>query len=154
VDGEAIPPLTIAVRRHWYLYEYTSLKKRSRIRDIPIPDILLGALVGMKGRPLFTGPDDPVFASRNGTPIDSHNILNGILKPVGKELGMPWLARLARLQALDSDFRRSNVHGNRRPQGPAWALHGYDESALRTTSGDGTAPGCPERDRGKFAPER
>src|SRR5258708_7690240 len=37
VDGESLPPLTIAVRAQWYRGEYGSVKAKSRRRNLPIP---------------------------------------------------------------------------------------------------------------------
>jgi integrase len=92
VDGEALPPLTLAVRRQWYRGEYGTLKKKSRKRNLPIPRSLVGLLVGLKQQAQFAGPDDPVFASRAGTPLDEHNIAARWLRPIGKKLAMPWLS--------------------------------------------------------------
>jgi len=92
VDGESLPPLTIAVRAQWYRGEYGSVKAKSRRRNLPIPTLLRGVLSEVKRRPRFTGPDDPVFAARTGRPVDEHNIARRYLKPIGKELGMPWLS--------------------------------------------------------------
>ena len=92
VDGESLPPLTIAVRRQWYRGEYGSVKAKSRRRNLPIPIVLRGALVKMKERAQRTRPDDPVFAGRTGKPLDEHNLARRHLKPIGKTLGMPWLS--------------------------------------------------------------
>ena len=54
--------------------EYSSVKAKSRRRNIPIGAVLRGVLAKMKERAKFTGPDDPVFAARTGKPIDEHNI--------------------------------------------------------------------------------
>jgi Phage integrase family len=37
-------------------------------------------------------PHDPVFASRNGTPVNENNMAKRILKPIGTALDMPWLS--------------------------------------------------------------
>ena len=92
VDGESLPPLTIAVRRQWYRGEYGSVKAKSRRRNIPIGVVLRGVLAKMKDRTKFTGLDDPVFAARTGKPVDEHNIARRHLKPVGETLGMAWLS--------------------------------------------------------------
>jgi integrase len=92
VDGESLPPLTIAVRAQWYRGEYGSVKARSRRRNLPIPVALRGVLEKMQQRKKFTGPDDAVFSARTGKPVDEHNIARRHLKPVGDSLGMPWLS--------------------------------------------------------------
>ncbi len=40
----------------------------------------------------FTGTDDLVFSSRNGTPLNERNLLRRFLKPAGRKLGIPWLS--------------------------------------------------------------
>jgi integrase len=92
VDGESLPPLTIAVRGQWYRGEYGSVKAKSRRRNLPLGAILKGVLEKIKERTRFGGPEDPVFAARTGKPIDEHNIARRHLKPVGESLGMPWLS--------------------------------------------------------------
>ena len=92
MDGESLPPLTIAVRAQWYRGEYGSVKAKSRRRNLPIPMALRGVLASMKERKKFAGPDDPVFAARTGNPVDEHNIARRHLKPAGKAMGMPWLS--------------------------------------------------------------
>src|SRR5437868_6208068 len=92
VDGESLPPLTVAVRAQWYRGEYGSVKARSRRRNLPIPLALRAVLAKMRERKKFTGSDDPVFAARTGKPVDEHNIARRYLKPVGESLGMDWLS--------------------------------------------------------------
>src|SRR2546426_5350615 len=84
VDGESLPPLTIAVRAQWYRGEYGSVKAKSRRRNLPIPMALRGVLANMKERKKFTGPDDPVFAARTGRPLDEHNIARRQLQAGGE----------------------------------------------------------------------
>jgi len=84
VDGESLPPLTIAVRAQWYRGEYGSVKAKSRRRNIPIPLALGCVLASIREQSKFTGSDDPVFAARNGKPIDEHNVARRHLKPVGQ----------------------------------------------------------------------
>jgi integrase len=95
VDGEAIPPMAIAVRRQWSTRmgggAYHSLKRGTRRRNPPIDSELERILRGVAARDKFTGHDDPVFVSTTGKPVDSHNLFNRVLKPIGTKLGMPWL---------------------------------------------------------------
>jgi integrase len=92
LDSEAIPPQSLVVRQQWRLGEYGSLKETARARTLPIPGALLEVFTLLKQRRKFTGPEDPVFISRNGTPVDAHNIANRHLKKIGKKLDMPWLS--------------------------------------------------------------
>jgi integrase len=91
-DGDALPPMTIAVRKQWYRAELGSVKKKSRVRDVPIPEDLLPILLSLQQRGHHTGPDDFVLVSRAGTPIDEHNVAARHLKAIGKRIGMPWLS--------------------------------------------------------------
>ena len=90
--GEPIPPKTIAVRKQWFGGELRSVEKKSRQRNLPIPEPLLPILLGMSRRAEFTGPDDFVLVSRAGTPVNESNIAARRLKPIGKDLQMPWLS--------------------------------------------------------------
>jgi integrase len=70
----------------------------------------------------FTGPEDAVFVSGTGRPVDAHNLSNRVLRPVGAKLGMPWLgwhvfrhtfASWARQEALSpADQMASLGHGD------------------------------------------
>lgn len=91
VDGESLPPLHIAVREQWYLRQYGSLKKGSRRRNVPVPPELLMSLSRLRVAAKFAGPDDPVFASQAGRPIDERNVLRRKILPAAKALGMPWI---------------------------------------------------------------
>jgi integrase len=92
VDGESLPPLTIAVRGQRYRGEYGSVKAKGRRRNLPIGAALKSVLAKMKERAKFTAPNDPVFSARTGKPVDEHNIARRHLKPIGGALGMPWLS--------------------------------------------------------------
>lgn len=87
VTGEVIPPLSLAVRENYYENEYCSTKSGNRSRIVPIPSDVISMLTALKRESKFTGPDDPVFASRNGTPIDAHNVSNRIFAKVSKAIG-------------------------------------------------------------------
>lgn len=91
-DDEPIPPRTIAVRRQFYRGQLFSVTRSSRQRDLPIPDLLLPVLADLHQRTNFTGPDDFVLVSRTGGPINEKGIAKRRLKPIGKDLQMPWLS--------------------------------------------------------------
>ena len=98
-DGEALPPWTLVVRQQWCRGRgkaikagYGSTKAKARERHIQIPAPLRPILIGMSRRKKWTGPEDAVFAGRTGRPLDEHNYAEDYLKPVGRALGMPWLA--------------------------------------------------------------
>jgi integrase len=76
----------IHVREAVYEGNLSSPKSKSSIRDIPIgPTLQQAFLERRRGAPA----DAFVFASRNGTPLDSHNLLGRVLKPACKRAGLP-----------------------------------------------------------------
>lgn len=91
VNGERIPPRTIAVRKQWYRGELNSVKI-GRTRNVAVPELMLPILVGLSRRGRFTKPDDFVLVSEAGTPVNETNIASRRLKTVGQELEMPWLS--------------------------------------------------------------
>jgi len=92
VDGEVLPPMTLAVRQQWYRGAYGTVKARSRRRNLPISQDMAAELAAIRCRSKFIGPDDPVFAASTGRPVDEHNLAKRKLKPAGVKLGMPWLS--------------------------------------------------------------
>jgi integrase len=88
--GEAIPPITIAVRKRLFRGELDNVSS-GRTRNLPIPELLLPMLILLSGRGRWTGPDDFVLVSRAGTPINAINITARRLRTIGNELQMPWL---------------------------------------------------------------
>ena len=91
-DGEPIPPRTVAVRRQCYRGELGGVNKQGRSRNLPIPDSLLSILLSLRRRADFARPDDFVIASRTGTPVDAKAVATRRLKPIGRELNIPWLS--------------------------------------------------------------
>lgn len=91
VNGEPIPSMTIAIRQQWYR-ESLGILKRCRIRNLSVTPALFQVLTKLRKRERFTGPDDFVFVSRQGTPVNQNNIVARRLKPLAKQLGMPSLS--------------------------------------------------------------
>ena len=58
---------------------------------VPLGTSVVSALLAIRSRSAYTGADDLVFASGNGTPLNENNLRNPYLKAVGERLGMPWL---------------------------------------------------------------
>jgi integrase len=105
-DGKPAAPRTIAVRNQLYRGSLENVKK-SRVRDLPIPQPLFEILVKLKGRASFTGPDDFVLVSKVGTPVNQNNILARRIRPIAKQLGVPSLSCPAFLgirKVLASEF--------------------------------------------------
>lgn len=100
-DEEEIAPHTIAVRTQWHRGELASVKP-SRRRGVAISTPLQSVLADLQQRPKFTGPDDFVLISRVGTPVCQTNIVARRLKPIGRQLEMPWLSWHVLLRAHTS----------------------------------------------------
>ncbi len=76
----------IQVREAVYEGNLSSPKSKSSIRDIPMGPSMQQLLSDCRK----AAPADAfVFASRNGTPLDSHNLLGRVLKPACKRAGLP-----------------------------------------------------------------
>jgi integrase len=92
VDGLAIPPTTMAIRSNWVKGKYQTVKRDASARMVPIEGALADLLRDWKAETKFAGPEDPVFPSSTGRPLDHHNVANRTLRPLGKQLQMPWLS--------------------------------------------------------------
>lgn len=91
--GEIRLPYTVHFRYAWISREYSELKSDMSRRDVPMTTQLWVELQTLYER---RNPDsDIVFTAVRGkkkpVPMDMHNALNRILKPLGKKLAMPWL---------------------------------------------------------------
>ena len=91
VDGESIPPRSIAVRKQWYRGSLAAVSP-GRVRNLPISDCLLLLLMKLRNRARFTGPDDFVLVSRLGTPVNQTNIAERRLKPIAEQFNLPSLS--------------------------------------------------------------
>lgn len=90
-DDEVVPPRSITVREEWVRGQLIDVAKKRQL-NYTIPGPLLPLLRRLIGRGEFTEPHDFVFASRLGRPINPSNVLARKLKPIGKELKIPWLS--------------------------------------------------------------
>ena len=107
VDGELIPAMNIAVSAQWNRSGLGDWK-RSRKRNIEIPDVLVPILENLRSRNGNPNPDGFVLLSETGQPILPTSIRVGRLKPIGRKLGIPWLSWqvLRRVQTgFMSEFR-------------------------------------------------
>jgi len=87
LNGDLIPPITIAVCKRWYRGELANVKGARR-REIQVPEMLLSVLLLLNGRAKFTGPDDFVLTSRSGKAINATNITARRLGLIGRNLGI------------------------------------------------------------------
>lgn len=106
VDGERIPPRTIAVRKQWYRGKLGSVKD-NRVRNLPIPKPLLPVLNAVRSSSRFIAGDDFVYVSRAGTPVNETNIRMHMLPPIARRLGisrLSWRVFLRTRKALASQL--------------------------------------------------
>ncbi len=101
MEGETLAPLSLAVRESFIrVYgksleetqrggQYQEVKTKKSRRDVPLVALAVQILGELKASSKFTAPKDPVFAGRNGNPIDAHNELARKLKPALIDLGIP-----------------------------------------------------------------
>ena len=92
VGSEVLPAYSLAVRENFYRGKFGSVKARSRRRNVPLGFSVTTALLKLKAGSTFVGPNDLVFSSRNGTPLNENNLLRRVLKPIAVTLSMPWLS--------------------------------------------------------------
>lgn len=100
--------------RHW-----VTPKTKKGVRTIPVPSRVLTAVATLRGE---AGPDDPVFITTHGNPIDARTTAAKFLKPAAKACGMPWVswhsfrhsnATFADQQGLSSAERQKGLgHGS------------------------------------------
>lgn len=90
--GEVLQPFSLAVRENYYRGKFGSVKAKSRRRNVPLSNSMVAALLQLRKSSRFIGPDDLVFASRNGTPLSENNLMRRVIKPVARRLGISWLS--------------------------------------------------------------
>jgi integrase len=91
VDGEALPPNSILVRSAWTRRQRKDTKNRLW-RKIPLASEARVAFTLQWEMTRFRGEDQPVFATRRGTPLDAGNVNNRVLKPRRARSGCRGLA--------------------------------------------------------------
>jgi len=92
VGGEFLQPYTLAVRENYYRGKFGSVKAKSRRRNVPLSSSVVTVLADIQRRSKHTGPDDLVFSSSKGTPLNENNLMRRLIKPAAELLGMPWLS--------------------------------------------------------------
>lgn len=101
VDGEVLPPYTVLIRESYVWVwgkalrpeqkggQYQALKTKNGKRNIPLTPLVVEVLKDIQLGTPYSLPDQPVFASRNGTPINMNNVLEDHLRPAVEALGLP-----------------------------------------------------------------
>lgn len=88
-DGIVLAPYSVLVKEGHYEGKPTGLKRPARQRILGITEPMCGALRELLHNAPDQSPEAPVFQSRNGTPVDTHNTANRLFKRIGKQLGFP-----------------------------------------------------------------
>lgn len=98
LDGRAIPPRAAWIAEDWTdaalpgsnepRGSYGPTKTQYRDRLIPLPDAVIALLLEWRIVTRFREPDDCVFASSSGRPVNDNNANKRIFKPIGKAIGL------------------------------------------------------------------
>lgn len=92
-DGENLPPFSLRIQENYYLGRHSTVKVSTRERKVPLPMVVVQALLAHKAASTWTDPQDVVFCGpRRGVPVHARNISSDVLEPVAKKLGIPWAA--------------------------------------------------------------
>ncbi len=91
VDGTLVPPRSIAVKKQWNRVDLDNVRE-NRSRDVAVSQLLLSLLTELKQKQAYAGPNNFVLVTRAGTAFWPSTILQNRLKPLGRELGMPWIS--------------------------------------------------------------
>jgi integrase len=102
-DNEVVSPRTITVREQWVRSQLIDVATK-RQSNYTILGPLLPVLRRLIGRGEFTEPDDFVLTSRVGRPINPSSVVARKLKPIGKEMKIPWLS-WEHFRRFHRDFR-------------------------------------------------
>ena len=81
----------LLIRRQWQdgrIVEHA--KTHAGVRAVAVVPSLQRALADARRRTAFPAPQDPIFATRDGTHQDSHN-LRRRLRPAARAVGVPWM---------------------------------------------------------------
>ena len=68
-----------------------SPKTKGSRRTLPLPQALLPVLARVERHSATRSEEELVFRSRTGRPLNDSNLLHRHLKPVGRQIGAPWL---------------------------------------------------------------
>lgn len=90
-DGKLIPPRSVLVSRQWNAMGVVEANS-NRVRQVMVPDPLIQALIKLRRRQGIADTNSFVIASREGNPIRPASVGTLRLKPIGRELEMPWLS--------------------------------------------------------------
>lgn len=90
--SQAIPPNSIFIAESWVRGQYSTLKTASSRRTVPLTSGAWVAFMLLRESTGWRAEEHPVFAARNGNPLDGHNVAKRYLKEAGKKIGCPWVS--------------------------------------------------------------
>lgn len=130
LDGIALPPLSLMVSEVYTKGRWGSPKTGNSYRILPLAGEVASRLARLKARAHLISPDDPVFVTTHGNPVDRCTSAEKFLKPVARKLGMPWVSwhSLRHTAATFADQVGLTVSERQRILG-----HGTERMTLRYT---------------------
>jgi integrase len=123
----------LTVRESYVNRKWSSPKTKNSIRTVPVPAAVLASLAALRIRESLTGPDDPVFITGHGNPLDARTTASKILKPIARKIGMGWVSwhSFRHSNASFADQAGMTVAERRKALG-----HGSDSMAMKYTHTD------------------
>lgn len=90
-DGKLLPPRSLVVTRQWNASGVVDANA-GRVRNVLLPEPLIHMLARRRERGSIADGDRFVIATRDGNPVRPASVRILRLKPIGRELEMPWLS--------------------------------------------------------------
>lgn len=87
LDGIPVAPHSVAILENYYEGQRGTLKTGSRRRIVPFGEVMSERLRKLVTAAPDQSPEAPLFQSRAGTPVDTHNVTNRVFKRLSEELG-------------------------------------------------------------------
>lgn len=124
---------TLEIRESYIKGKWSTTKNENSVRLLPLPAAVAPLLARLKQRAHLVGPNDPVFITTHGNPCDAATTAEKFLKPVARELGMPWVSwhSLRHTAATFADQAGLSVAERKRILG-----HGTDRMAMHYSHAD------------------
>jgi integrase len=126
-DVELGPKPHVKVRRQRYKGKEKELKTHHSMRDVPLSQGMVATLAQLRAQ-RYRGEDSPVWCAERGGPLDAYNVRRRVLRPVVRDLGMPWVGFHTFRHTCASVLF---AHGKDVKQVQTWLGHGDPGFTLR-----------------------